>query len=155
MDIFFLECMRGIQARPGLIYWSLPTLEVSFHDASTDVGSNLYAAAFAQAAALQPVSRSHSTQQRISSGCATCWQPGVTWCLGLILQGWYQYDGHERQIPVDQGTSLVERMRSVMASEAWFASQLSWAQAGMDTAQLVALRALEPLCRTASERAKV
>ena len=42
----------------------------------------------------------------------------------------------------------------VMAVEAWHASHLSWAQAGMDTAHLVALEALEPLCRTASERVK-
>ena len=42
----------------GLISWSLP-MEVSFHNASTNMGSNLYAAALLNAAALQPVSRSH------------------------------------------------------------------------------------------------
>ena len=43
----------------------------------------------------------------------------------------------------------------VMVVEAWFASQLSWAQAGIDTAHLVAHKALEPLCRTASERVEI
>ena len=40
--------------------------------------------------------------------CATCWQPGVTWCLGLILQGWYQYDGHDH-IGLMRDRSLLTR----------------------------------------------